>query len=169
MAELTVTDCSAMAKVLIHADPSGALAERLAVPFGRARRDDDGTLVLRVRPAQWLLFGEPGRAADLVARWEAAAAESGEFVSVIDVTSGRALLRLTGESSPALLAKICALDLARAPDGSAQRSSVARISAEIVRDDAGGQPSYLLACERSYGRYFTEVINDAGREFAAVS
>lgn len=169
MAELTLTDCSAMAKVLIHADPSGALAGRLAVPFGQARRDDDGTLILRVRPAQWLLFADPGRAGDLVARWEAAAAGTGEFVSVIDVSSGRGLLRLTGESSPALLAKLCALDLDQAPDGTAQRSSVAKVGAEIVRDDADGQRSYLLACERSYGRYLTEVINDAGREFAAVS
>ncbi len=85
---------------------------------------------------------------------------------MIDVTSGRTLLRLTGESSPALLAKICALDLATASDGSALRSSVAKVNAEIVRDDADGRPSYLLACERSYGRYLTEAINDAGAEFS---
>lgn len=161
MAELTLTDCSPMAKVLIHADPSGALADRLAVPFGRSRRDD-GTLILRVRPAQWLLFADAGRGDELVEHWENAAAETGEFVSVIDVTSGRTLLRLTGESSPALLAKLCALDLASAGDGSALRSPVAKVSAEIVRDDTGGQRSYLLACERSYGRFLTEAINDAG-------
>ena len=166
MAELTLTDCSPMAKVLIHADPSGALAERLAVPFGRSRRDDDGTLILRVRPAQWLLFGDSGRERELVEQWKAAAADTGEFVSVIDVTSGRTLLRLTGESSPMLLAKICALDLDSAPDGSALRSSVAKVNAEIVRDDAGGQRSYLLVCERSYGRFLTEAINDAGGEFS---
>lgn len=165
MAELTVTNCSSMAKVLIHADPSSAMAERLAVPFGRSRRDDDGTLMLRVRPAQWLLFAESGLADELVEQWEAVADHTGEFVSVIDVTSGRTLLRLTGTSSPALLAKICALDLATAPDGSALRSSVAKVNAEIVRDDAGGQRSYLLACERSYGRFLTEAINDAGEEF----
>ena len=169
MADLTLTDCSAMAKVLIHADPSGALAGRLAVAFGRSRRDDDGTLILRVRPAQWLLFGDSGRAGELVARWQAAAAETGEFVSVIDVTSGRALLRLTGASSPALMAKICALDLEMVPDGAAQRSSVAKVSAEIVRDDTDGIRSYLLACELSYGRFLTEVLNDAGREFVPVS
>jgi heterotetrameric sarcosine oxidase gamma subunit len=154
-----------MAKVLIHADPSGALADRLAVPFGRSRRDDDGTLILRFRPAQWLLFADSGRAGELVERWQAAAAETGEFVSVIDVTSGRTLLRLTGESGPALLAKICALDLATDSDGAARRSSLAKVNAEIVRDDAGGRRSYLLACDRSYGRYLTEVINDAGEEF----
>jgi heterotetrameric sarcosine oxidase gamma subunit len=169
VAELTLTDCSPMAKVLIHADPSGALAERLAVPFGRSRRDDDGTLILRVRPAQWLLFADSGRERELVERWEAAAAETDEFVSVIDVTSGRTLLRLTGELSPALLAKICALDLARASNGSALRSSVAKVNAEIVRDDADGRRSYLLACERSYGRFLTEAINDAGEEFSVGS
>lgn len=162
----TLTDCSDMAKVLIHADPSGAVADRLAVPFGRSRRDGDGTLVLRVRPAQWLLFAGPGRAGELVGHWEAAAAETGEFASVIDVTPGRTLLRLTGASTPALLAKICALDLASAADGSALRSSVAKVNAEIVRDDTGGRRSYLLACDRSYGRFLTEAINDAGAEFS---
>ena len=166
MAELRLTDCSSMAKVLIHANPSGAFADRLAVPFGHSRRDDDGTLILRVRPAQWLLFADSERAAELVEYWETAATETDEFVSVIDVTSGRTVLRLTGESSPALLAKICALDLATASDGAALRSSVAKVNAEIVRDDAGGRPSYLLACERSYGRYLTEAINDAGGEFS---
>jgi heterotetrameric sarcosine oxidase gamma subunit len=165
VAELTLTDCSPMAKVLIHADAAGQLAARLAVPFGRSRRDDDGTLILRVRPAQWLLFADSGREHELVERWESAARETDEFVSVIDVTSGRTLLRLTGESSPALLAKICALDLEVATDGSALRSSVAKVNAEIVRDDAGGRRSYLLACERSYGQFLTEAINDAGEEF----
>jgi heterotetrameric sarcosine oxidase gamma subunit len=166
VAELTLTDCSPMAKVLIHANPSGPLADQLAVPFGRSRRDDNGTLILRVRPAQWLLFADSGRERELVERWEAAATETDEFVSVIDVTSGRTLLRLTGESSAALLAKICALDLATASDGSALRSSVAKVNAEIVRDDADGRRSYLLACERSFGRYLAEAINDAGGEFS---
>jgi heterotetrameric sarcosine oxidase gamma subunit len=166
VADLTLVDCSPMAKVLIHADPSGALADRLAVPFGRSRRDHDGTLILRVRPAQWLLFADAGRERELVEGWAAAAAGTGEFVSVIDVTSGRTLLRLTGESGPALLAKICALDLDSAPDGSALRSSVAKVNAEIVRDDAGGRRSYLLGCERSYGQFLTEAINDAGEEFS---
>jgi heterotetrameric sarcosine oxidase gamma subunit len=166
VAELTLTDCSPMAKVLIHAHPSGALSDRLAVPFGRSRHADDGTFILRVRPAQWLLFADAGRAGELVERWESAATEADEFVSVIDVTSGRALLRLTGESSPALLAKICALDLDSASDGSALRSSVAKVNAEVIRDDADGRRSYLLACERSYGRYLTEAINDAGEEFS---
>lgn len=167
MAELAeLVDHSVLAKVLVHADPSGALAGRLDVEFGTSRRDDDGTLIFRVRPAQWLLFGEAERGPDLVEQWTAAAAETGEFVSVIDVTAGRSVLRLTGAASPALLAKVCALDLDTAPDGSALRSSVAKVNAEIVRDDTGGQRSYLLACDRSYGRYLTAAITDAGAEYS---
>ena len=165
MAEPTLTDCSTMAKVLIHANPTGALADRLDVPFGRSRWDDDGTLILRVLPAQWLLVAAPDQGPDLVEHWQAYATETDEFVSVLDVTSGRALMRLTGEMSPALLAKVCALDLETAPDGSALRSSVAKVNAEIVRDDADGRRSYLLACDRSYGRYLTAAITDAGAEF----
>jgi sarcosine oxidase, subunit alpha len=162
---LTLTDCTAMDKVLVHAPAGGTLAGRLGVGFGQARRRDDGTLVLRVQPRQWLLIAPPGRAPELVAEWQAAAGD--EFVSVLDVTSGRALFRLTGEQGPALLAKVCALDLERAPDGSAQRSSVAKVSAEIIRDDApAGRRSFLVACDRSFGRYLFDALADAGIEFS---
>jgi heterotetrameric sarcosine oxidase gamma subunit len=162
---LTLADCTPMTKVLVHAPAAGPLAERLAVPFGRSRRNDDGTLILRVQPAQWLLFAAPGRGPELVEQWQGAAGD--EFVSVLDVTSGRALLRLTGDAGPALLAKICALDLDAVPDGSALRSSVAKVNAEVVRADGpGGRRSYLLACDRSFGRYLLDAVADAGAEFS---
>ncbi|MGH8975176.1 MAG: sarcosine oxidase subunit gamma [Acidimicrobiia bacterium] len=166
MAEtLTLTDWTAMDKVLVHAPAAGSLAGRLGVGFGRAQRRGDGTLVVRVQPGQWLLFAPPGRAPELVEEWQAAAGD--EFVSVLDVTSGRALFRLTGDAGPALLAKVCALDLERAPDGSAQRSSVAEVNAEIVRDDApAGRRSFLIACDRSFGRYLFRALADAGAEFS---
>jgi heterotetrameric sarcosine oxidase gamma subunit len=155
-----------MAKVLVHAEPSGAVAERLGVPFGQSRRSDDGTLILRVRPAQWLLFAPPGRGPELVEEWQGAAGDSDEFVSVVDVSAGRSLLRLTGDAAPALLAKVCALDLDTAPDGSALRSSVAKVNAEVVRADEGGRRSYLLACDRSFGQYLIGALADAGAEFS---
>ena len=156
-----------MAKVVVHAEPSGAVAERLAVPFGQSRTTGDGTLILRVRPAQWLLFAPPGRGPELVEQWQGAAGEGDEFVSVVDVSAGRSLLRLTGDESPALLAKVCALDLDAAPDGSALRSSVAKVNAEIVRsDEDGDRRSYLLACDRSFGQYLIGALADAGAEFS---
>lgn len=165
-AALTLADVSPMAKVLVHAPPTGSVAERLGVPFGQSRQADDGTLILRVRPAQWLLFAPAGRAPALVGEWQASAAGADEFVSVLDVTAGRSVVRLTGDAGPALLAKLCALDLDAAPDGSALRSSVAKVNAEIVRNDEAGRRSYLLACERSYGGYLIGALADAGREFS---
>jgi heterotetrameric sarcosine oxidase gamma subunit len=156
-----------MAKVLVHAPPGGALAERLGVAFGQSRQTDDGTLILRARPAQWLLFALPGRGPELVEQWQGTAGGGDEFVSVLDVSAGRSLLRLSGDTAPALLAKVCALDLDAAPDGSAVRSSVAKVNAEIVRaDEDGRRRSYLLACDRSYGQYLIGALADAGAEFS---
>ncbi len=87
--------------------------------------------------------------------------------TVVDLTSVRAMFRLTGWRSNDLLSKICALDFgdARFPDGRAVRTLVAGVATEIVRDDLDGVRSYLLLPSRSFGRYMMEVIVDAGEEF----
>ena len=45
------------------------------------------------------------------------------------------------------------------------RTSVAKLTTDLVRDDQQGVPSYLLHCERSYGQYLFEALLDAGAEF----
>ena len=45
---LTLTDCTPLTKVQLRAPVDGEVAASLGVPFGRAARDSDGTLV-RVR------------------------------------------------------------------------------------------------------------------------
>lgn len=161
---LTLADWTPMAKVLVHAPPDGPLSRVLGVPFGTARRTGGGALVARVQPAQWLICAPPSGAPGLVEEWTAAAGD--EFATVVDVTSGRALLRLTGDEAPAVLAKLCALDLGAAPGGSAYRSPVAHTPVEIIRDDIDGRPSFLLACDRSLGQYLFDGLLDAGAEFA---
>jgi heterotetrameric sarcosine oxidase gamma subunit len=112
---------------------------------------------------EWLVLAEPNTREALHARLEELAC-SGEFVTVVDLTHGRALLRLSGERSADLLATVCAIDLAddAVPDGAALRTSVAKIVTDIVRDDQGSLPSNLLHCERSSGQYLAEVLLDAG-------
>ncbi|MGH3683252.1 MAG: hypothetical protein ACRDT2_23750, partial [Natronosporangium sp.] len=57
MAEVIALDrTDRTVKVLVRADPGGALAAALAVPFGRAARDGDGALVVRTAPDAWLLL-----------------------------------------------------------------------------------------------------------------
>ena len=87
--------------------------------------------------------------------------------SIIDQAHGRALIRLTGERASDLLAKVCAIDLADrvTPNGSAFRSSVAKLVSDVVRDDIGDTPCYWIHCERSSGQYLFDSLFDAGTEF----
>ena len=100
---LTLADCTPMPKWIVRGDGAFAL------PFGHAERDSD-TLVVGSGPGEWTVLGGHRRPAP-----------AGNFVSVIDVTHGRALLRLTGAAAASLLAKVCAIDLSDrvTPNGAA--------------------------------------------------
>lgn len=168
-ADLTLTDLSPLAKVGVRAADDGALASSLGVQVGRASRRE-GALVAGAGPGEWLIIDAVDGQADLAARWRNRVDETGESAAVVDQTHGRALLRLTGARAVDVLAKICAIDLADdlVPDGSALRSSVARLVTDIIRDDVSdepGQRSYLLHCERSSGQYLFDSVVDAGAEF----
>jgi len=188
-APLRLVDCTPLAKVLVRADPDGPLARHLGVGHGRAARDQHGTLVVGSGPDEWLLLAPPGTEPQVAGRVRAVAARAaaGEhdpgLVSVVELfTHGRALVRLTGADAPRLLAKVCAVDLADrvTPDGTAFRSSVAKVATDVIRDDgpgalqavppgalqatSGQTRSYLLHCERSSGQYLHDAILDAGRE-----
>lgn len=163
MPEVTRTDCSDLTKVLVRAAPGGAVAAALGVQLGRAARTGDGTLVVRTTPDAWLLLAPAGTtpAAALAPAVDGPGAD--EFASVFEVTHGYALVRLTGPGAAGVLARLCAIDLTRTPDGAAFRSLLAGVVATVVRDDdrAAGQPSYLVQCDRSYGRYLVDVLTDA--------
>jgi heterotetrameric sarcosine oxidase gamma subunit len=164
-AELKITDCTPLAKVLVLASTGGEVARALGVPFGRATRDAHGTLVVGSVPGEWLLLATPGTSAAVTQRVEEVPGEG--LTSVFDATHGLALLRITGARAPDLLAKVCAIDFSEAvtPDGAAFRSSVAELVTDIVRDDRDGEISYLLHCERSSGQYLFDALIDAGDEF----
>jgi heterotetrameric sarcosine oxidase gamma subunit len=166
---LRLADRTPLAKVLVRASPHGRVASSLDTPFGRARRDRHGVLVVGSGPDEWLLLAPPGTGDVVAGRIDAGGDDP---VSVIDVTHGRALMRLSGTDGHRVLAKLCAIDLSDAvtPHGAAFRSSVAEVATDVIRDDLrtseGTLPSYLLHCERSSGQYLFDALLDAGREFA---
>ena len=175
-AALTLTDSTPLAKIAVKAAVDGATADSLGVAFGRSAREDWGlgpggdVLIVGSGPGEWLVVAPPAQGTAVTGRLQEAAARTGELVTVIDVTHGRALVRLTGENSPDLLAKECGVDLGdeMCPDGAALRSAVARVATDIIRDDRGalnGSRSYLLHCERSSGQYLFDSLLDAGGEF----
>ena len=69
-----------------------------------------------------------------------------------------------------MLRRLTAFDLDDrfVPDGAAWRTSVAGVVTDLVRDDDGGPPSYLLHCERSSGRYLVDTVLAAGADLGAV-
>ena len=171
-AALRISDQSPLAKVMVRAASDGRLASLLGVPLAGTRRlagEAPGeALLTRPGPVEWLVLAAAGSGPDLLGWLVESAAETGQLVSVLDVTHGICLIRVTGEAAPDLLARECALDLSDqvCPDGTALRSVVSRVSTDIIRDDRDGARSYLLACERSLGQYLFDSLLDAGGELA---
>lgn len=164
-ADLRIMDCTPLAKVLVLASMDGGVARALGIPFGRAARDEHDTLVVGSGPGEWLLLAPPGTAPEVVDLVEAVPDDG--LVSIVDVTHGRALMRISGARTVDLLAKVCAIDFSEevTPYGAAFRSSVAKLVTDVVRDDESGVRSYLLHCERSSGQYLFDALLDAGDEF----
>ncbi len=164
-ANLRIMDCTPLSKVLVRASTDGEVARALGVPFGRAARDEQGTLVVGSGPGEWLLLAPPGTAPEIVRTIETIPDDG--LVSVVDVTHGQALIRVSGAETVDLLAKVCGIDFSDdiTPNGAAFRSSVARLVTDVVRDDHDGVRSYLLHCERSSGQYLFDALIDAGDEF----
>ena len=166
---VALTDLSALSKVLVRAPLRSEVDTVLGTRFGRAVWAGD-RLVTGAAPGEWLVLGPTGTAAETIDHYTAAlAAATNGLTTVIDLTHGRALLRVSGESTLHLLRRVTAVDLDDrfVPQGAALRTSLARVVTDLVRDDVDGLPSYLLHCERSSGRYLLDSLLAAGADLGA--
>ena len=155
----SLTDESSQTRVSLRA-PLGA--SLFGVDFTRST-ERDRVLIAGIRPDEWLLLG-PGT--DVEALLAATGLDSS--VNRIDVTHSRLCLRLTGERSSSVLEKVCSLDFddTMFPDGATGSASVAKVGADLIRNDVGDEPSYLILADRSFGQYLYEAVHDAATEFA---
>ena len=159
---VTVADAASTTKVQVRAGADTAAAAELAVAYGRSQRRADGALVCGTRPDEWTIYASAGQASAI-----ASTIPTEGFVTVIDITHGRAMLRISGSNATAALNKICNLDLSDelTPDGAVFSASVGNVSCDLVRDDEGGQTSFLIGCERSFGKFLFIAMADACTEF----
>ena len=159
---VTVADAASTTKVQVRAAADTAAAAALGVSYGRSQRRPDGTLVCGTRPDEWTIYGAAGQASAI-----SATVPTDGFVTVIDITHGRAMLRISGSNATSALNKICNLDLGDelTPDGAVFSASVGNVGCDLVRDDQGGQTSFLIGCERSFGRFLFSAVVDACTEF----
>ncbi len=164
---LALGDLSAVAKVLVKAPLRPEVEAALGARFGRAAWDGD-RLVTGAAPGEWLVLAPVGTAAATVDHYRSVLEPVTDgLTTVMDLTHGRALLRISGEATLPVLSRLTALDLDDrfVPQGSALRTSLARVVTDVVRDDLDGQPSYLVHCERSSGRYLLDSLLAAGADF----
>jgi sarcosine oxidase subunit alpha len=164
---LLLDDRSAATKLVIRAVAGSAVAAHLAVPFGASREDLGGALVCGSRPGEWLVLGSDSPVHVVGDSVGAMATGSSEFASVVDISHGRAMFRMTGSLAVLALAKVCSIDLAdhMTPDGAVVSGSVADVVCDLVRDDQNGERSYLILCDRSFGEYLFTALLDAIAEF----
>jgi sarcosine oxidase subunit alpha len=162
-APLRLADHTALTAIAVRAGPAGGLADHLP-PTGRAARIDAGALACAFGPGEWLVLADPAVGAEVQAALRERAAADAGLATVVDLTHGRVVLRLTGDDAPVLLALLCGVDLddRATPDGAALRTRVAGVTTDVVRDDRDGTPSYLLGCEWSSGRYLYDEVVAAG-------
>ncbi|GJM39692.1 MAG: hypothetical protein DHS20C19_30590 [Acidimicrobiales bacterium] len=158
MADLTLTDLTATTKTTVRAADDTAVAAALRLTFGSAAQAENGDLVVRIRPDEWLVLGTTATVDGL---------DLTGFASRIDTTHSRLLFRLTGSAAGSVMEKVCSLDFAdhMTPNGACAGASVAKVTCDVVRDDVSGVRSYLLLADTSYRDYLRGALQDAMTEF----
>lgn len=146
----------------------------LSAESNRATRQAGGGIAARLAPGELLILGglaaveEGGLTEALNAAWQAEPLppENPRGYPVPRQDS-HAWLLLTGERAAATFAKLCAVDLRleKFDDLAIAQTSVARISAIVIRDDRGATPAYHLLCDSASAAYLWDCLVDAMAEF----
>lgn len=130
-----------------------------------AERMDDGTLVARLADGEALLLDNPAEAsARLRGLMEAEMLPRCYGVSRAD---SHLWFRLSGTMGPECLAKVCGVDLRlhRFADLAVAQTSLARLSAVIVREDRSGIPAFHILADSASALYLWDCLTDAMAEF----
>lgn len=140
----------------------------LANTPNRAFRQDDGSLCMVLAASEVFLLGsldgESGQFAELEKNWRI---EDNEKTYSMPRRHSHSWFALQGDAAPELFSKLCAVDLKSHVFGdlSIAQTSVARLSAIILRADSGGQLLYHLLSDSAASAYMLACLKDAADEF----
>lgn len=138
-----------------------------AIP-NRAFRQPDGGLCLVLAPGEVILLsnlaGDGAKLADMAAGWRI---EDEERTYPLLRRDSHAWFAVTGAAAPFLFAKLCAIDLRleKFPDLAIAQTSIAKMSAILVRADIGATPVYHVLADSAAALYFSSCLTDAASEF----
>jgi len=139
---------------------------RLPESPNQALRQPGGEWLLRLSQSEYLLLGALADGGARVATLEAAGASLGPGCYPLPRQDSHAWLILTGAQLPALLAKLCGVDLGRPfAVGQVVQTSVARLNAILLNAGDGALPHVHLLCDRASAHYLWHALLDALQEF----
>lgn len=126
--------------------------------------------IYRLRTDLFFISTTPGREVRAQKKLATALKASEQFVTVTDITHGRAEIRVIGPHSQELLSKVCGLDFhpSAFPNETAKQSSLAKTTQLIIRCDIGELPAFSIIGVQSLGPYVWDTMMEAGREFGVV-
>lgn len=129
----------------------------------------DGALAARLAPSEALILGslsgEAGLSARLDGSWSIGLCAGAYRVPRADTNCW---FRITGAEAPIMFLKICGVDLRphRFAEGAIAQTSVARLTAIVIRADIGELPSYHLLTDSASAAFMWASVLDAMGEFA---
>lgn len=133
-----------------------------------AVRQPDGVLVARLSAEEHLLLaplsGDAGAIERLDGAWSLDAAPGCYRLPRAD---SHAWLLLAGASADSAMAKLCGVDLRphKFAKLAVAQTSVARVSAIVLRDDVGPRLAYHVLCDSASAEYLWDCLADALAEF----
>ncbi len=126
--------------------------------------------IYRLRNDLFFISTPPGRETNVQKKLTTTSAASEQFITVTEVTHGRAEIRVIGPDSQELLSKVCGLDFHPSvfPNETAKQSSLAKTTQLIIRCDIGKLSAFSIIGTQSLGPYVWDILMEAGREFGVV-
>lgn len=136
----------------------------------RAFRQPDGGLCLVLAPGEVILLsnlkGEGAHFEEMLNTWRI---EDEERTYPLLRRDSHAWFAVQGQSAPRMFAKICGIDLrtCKFPPLAIAQTSVAKMSAIIVRADDNTIPLYHVLADSAAAMYFWTSLFDAAQEFSS--
>jgi len=138
----------------------------------RAYPQSGGELAARLAPTEIFLIDSLAGSGDLIRRLSAAWSWGSETPRTLigypmPRSESHAWFLVSGEHAPAMFAKICGVDLRlhRFAVGSIAQTSLAKMSAIIIRIDLGGTPAFHVLADSASAEYLWGCLLDAMAEF----
>jgi sarcosine oxidase, subunit gamma len=138
----------------------------------RAYRQAGGELAARLAPTEIFLIDSLAGAGELIRRLNSAWSWGSEKPRTLigypmPRSESHGWFMVTGARAPAMFAKICGVDLRlhRFSAGSIAQTSVAKMSAIVIRADLGDTPAFHLLADSASAEYLWTGVLDAMAEF----